>query len=172
MQPSTFLGLVAETWIAIGTVGLALATLALFIAALSQTISIRNEARRSRTLAICERYDFDPVLDRCLRNLRRAKASGSFEKDPVRYRIDVSTVLNYLDGIAIGIEQELYIEDLARDHLEPIVRDHVNEYLDPVMAKKLDFDPRGFMRLIRLARAWDDEYTRFQSRWRRRRIRQ
>src|SRR5438045_17812 len=102
-----FLGLTAAAWVAVGTLALAGATLALVIAGLLQISSIRDEARRTRTLAICDRYDFDPILDRSLRNLKRAKANGSFQANPKDFRLDVSTVLNYLDGVAIGIEQGL-----------------------------------------------------------------
>jgi hypothetical protein len=37
-------------------------------------------------------------------------------------------MLNYLDGVAIGICQGLYHEGLARDHLQSIVNVHVDRY--------------------------------------------
>jgi hypothetical protein len=53
-----------------------------------------------------------------------------FDKKP---RTDVNHVeykwlliLNYLDAIAIGVEQGLYIEELAKVHLKNIVNKHVN----------------------------------------------
>jgi len=42
----------------------------------------------------------------------------------------MNVVLNFLDAIAIGIEQGLYIEGLAWDHLDTIVKRHVKRLID------------------------------------------
>ena len=158
-----------ELWIAIGTVGSGLATVAVFITGLIQIRSIRDEGRRSRTLDICDRYDFDPILDHALRELRQAKSDGSLDKDPKALRLQVSTLLNYLDGIAIGIEQGIYIEDLVRDHLEGICKKHVHEYLADDITRRMEVDRRDYSRLVSLIGSWNNRQTRFQGgrmRWR------
>ncbi|HEY0464322.1 MAG TPA: hypothetical protein VGC79_08945, partial [Polyangiaceae bacterium] len=118
----------AEAWTAIGTIALAFATLVLVAVGYRQLISIRAEAKKERTLAICHRYDIDPVLDVSLRSLWILQTSANkTAKDLKKHRPDIVTVLNYLDSIAVGIEQELYIEELARDHIESIVKTHVEQ---------------------------------------------
>jgi hypothetical protein len=126
---STFLGLTAEGHVALWTAVLAVATSALVIMGLRQLRSIRDEANRERTLRVCERYDTDPILDRALRRLAIGWRTGDIQRDPEKYRPFVTTVLNYLDTLAIGIAQGLYIEELARDHLAEIVKFHHREYL-------------------------------------------
>jgi hypothetical protein len=75
-----------ETWSSIVTAGattaMAAITGVLALVAWLQVKSARDEAKRSRTLAACERYDLDPFLDQSLRRLREAHNSGDLRKDP------------------------------------------------------------------------------------------
>src|SRR6185312_361416 len=122
VKKETFLGLAADGWTAVGTIALAVLTSALATTAAWQIWSIRDEAKRNRTILACDRYDTDPVLDNTLKTLARARKSGQLAADPAAYKTQIATVLNYLDAIAIGIDQDLYIESLARDHLVTIVK--------------------------------------------------
>jgi hypothetical protein len=63
-------------------------------------------------------------------------------------------VLNYLDSLAIGFQQKLYDEDLAKDHMAPIVRLYRNQYLDTVLLKSMGIDPADYHCLITLADNW------------------
>jgi hypothetical protein len=64
---------------------------------------------------------------------------------------DARLVLNYLDGIAIGVQQGLYIENLARDHLSTIVRTHVTEVFEK---KRVDLAPADYVRLVDMDHKW------------------
>lgn len=130
-----------------------------------QIMSARRQAKGWQTLAACEKYDLDPILDQCLRKLSKARRTGRLWKKPDKYSVEVTTVLNYLDGLAIGIEQNLYVESLVWDHLEPILRDHTREYLGPVQAYKLGIDIEGYKRLTKLAEKWGERRTRFWDGW-------
>lgn len=115
---------------------------------LSEQIRLSREAeqnaeRRTReweTLKACQRYDYDPVLDEATRRIWVASNQGkdyrARELDPR----DITSLLNYLDGIAIGIQQDLYIENIVKDHLG-IVFDHaVKSFLDSGIIEKEGFD--------------------------------
>jgi hypothetical protein len=73
---------------------------------------------------------------------------------------DALTVLNYLDGIAIGVEQRLYVEELANDHLQPIVKSHLNEIIikRPTLVNKADFD-----RVCALNERWQKNPISFRA---------
>jgi hypothetical protein len=157
-----------EFWIAAGTSVLAAATVVLIIIGVAQIYTIKREARRSQTLATCDRYTFDPILDSCLRALRDAKKAGNFDTKEKDFRLEITTILNYLEGLSLGIFQGLYIEDLARDNLQSVVIDHVNEYLKDGMPKKIEFDARDFPFTVALATRWAEISTpRFREKdWR------
>lgn len=139
-------------WTALATVGLTASTLMLALLAWLQLRSIRDEALRSRTLAACDRYDTDPILDIALRRISGSKLSGRWPERELR--LDVKTVLNYLDALAIGIEQGLYLDELARDHMAPIVKAHVKEYLSAEAVLLFGIDPENYQKLTRLCSRW------------------
>lgn len=154
---------------AFGTLILAAATAALVLAAFYQIRSFREEAKKTRTLAACEKYDTDPVLDNCLRKLRAAWDDGSILQNSSAFRIDVVTVLNHLDGIAIGIEQGLYIEELVRDHHEKIFNDHFDQYLASDAPRIDGLDRNAYLTLRALCEKWSrPPPPRFRNGWRRR----
>jgi hypothetical protein len=152
-----------EFWIAIGTAALAIATIVLILIGLRQiSIGLRQmnankwETRQWETLKACDRYNYDPILDACLRKLRDVKKAGNFEGHEKEFRLEITTILNCLEGIAVGIYQGVYIEDLARDHLQGVVTDHVNEYLKAGAPRKIDFDAAGFPYVIALSDRWTE----------------
>lgn len=164
---STFLGFTAESWTALSTFVLAALTCLLVAVGIFQIRSIRAEAQRSRTLDFCNRYDQDPILDLCLRRLWEARRSGDLKKDSEAYRPDIATLLNYLDSLAVGIEQGLYIEELARDHIEPLIHRHVNQYLttDAISHLRLEWLERSnYTSLVKLSERWSTRPTRFRDR--------
>jgi hypothetical protein len=144
----------AAEWTALATVVLAVVTVLLVVVGYIQLSSLRDEARKSRTLAACERYDTDPLLDASLRRLAKAKKDGRLQLHSSDYAADVITVLNILDAIAIGIRQDLYDEDLMRDHLESIVRAHFEEYCGANAQVIEGVDPNDFASLRALCERW------------------
>jgi hypothetical protein len=76
------------------------------------------------------------------------------DQNPIAFKTRIATILNYLDAIAIGIDQDLYIEELAKDHLEHVVRRTVAHYIDSGMAARAGLDPTNYHRLQALAVKW------------------
>lgn len=125
----------AEIWIAIFTAMLVLATAALAGIAWQEIGSARNENRETQTLLACGRYDTDPIIFTCQERLVAVKSykkrnDAALIANADKIRQEALTVLNFLDAIAIGVSQGLYIEHLAREHLINIVRKHVAEFID------------------------------------------
>src|SRR5207247_515888 len=93
---SWLLSLKPEEWTAIGTIILALLTILIVVVGWIQLRSIRKEAETARTLVMCDRYNYDPVLDMSARTLSVALATGGdFRTNPGKYKCDVVTILNY-----------------------------------------------------------------------------
>jgi hypothetical protein len=156
VAPDMLWGHSPEFWVAIGTAALAAATVALILLGLRQLTAIKWESRQWETLKACDRYTFDPILDVCLRKLRDAKNAAKFEGHEKEFRLEITTVLNCLEGIAVGIYQGVYIEDLARDHLQGVLTEHVIEYLKDGAPKKIDFESGAFPYVIALSDRWTE----------------
>lgn len=77
---------------------------------------------------------------------------------------DVIVILNYLDGIAIGVGQGLYIEELARDHLRSIVSYHVSHLLKPSSKTKFDgLDENDYLFLMDMNSKWARSQPYYKS---------
>jgi hypothetical protein len=135
-----------------------------FIVAAYQLWALRDEQCGWETLRACERYETDPVLDRVLRRLKRARDSGTLASDPRLFSLDAITVMNYLEGLAIGIKQGFYYEKIVRDHLEPMVRFHVGEFLSPSIAERMGLNNDEFSNLLSLLKAWNSGETYYRKR--------
>lgn len=116
-----------------------------------QLISVRRDQKTWRTLEAVSRYDTDPVLDTSLRNIREAVLAKGIEP---RHKPDVATVLNYLDGIATGIEQRLYVDALAKDHLKDVVRHHVDVLLADDVLRAVELERSAFDNLTAMCERW------------------
>ncbi|MBX9758814.1 MAG: DUF4760 domain-containing protein [Beijerinckiaceae bacterium] len=163
-EKAAFLGLTPEGWTALGTMILAVVTAFLVAIGTYQISAIKSEQLKSRTLIEASKYDTDPVLNECIGHLHRAKLDGLLLKDPMNYRPQIIAILNYLDGVAIGIEQGLYIESLAKDHLKEIVEKHVSEYLEnQTLLKQIGTNPANFHRLIGMSKRWSTNGTAFRD---------
>jgi hypothetical protein len=140
--------------IALGTFVLAAATTFLVIVAYRQITAARTENRKTQTLLACGQYDTSPLMYHCLKKIRGAKDSGSLEKDAKKYRREIITILNFLDAIAIGIQQDLYIEELAYDHLEGIIKTHVSDLIDSGITDAAGCPRVQWQRLMDLRDKW------------------
>jgi hypothetical protein len=139
-----------------------LLTLALVIFAVVQIISARKEARINRTIAACDRYDFDPSIDAVCRRLSEARDSGDLNANPRKYRLDLYSLLNYLEGIAIGVDRGLYHRDVLKDFMQPIFIGCIEEYItsglvtraapDVAVAGSVASD--DYDRMIALVKGW------------------
>jgi hypothetical protein len=127
-----FLGLDNTAWTAIGaTAGCfyCLLTAGLLWFAIYQIRSAKFDAKINRTLNACEKYDIDPVLDRVVTTLADALDNGDLVANPKKYRVDATSLLNYLEAIAIGLYKDLYDREIVTDQLRPIICDHVNDLI-------------------------------------------
>jgi hypothetical protein len=120
-----------------------------------QLWALRRDQRAWRTLEACERYERDPTLTKICERLRDARDKGELDRNPRPFRLEASTLLNYCDGIAIGVVQKFYVERIVKDHLEPIIRDHVEEFLSLQMAPRIGIDAKSFARLVAMIDRWD-----------------
>lgn len=161
-----FFGLSAGAWTAIGTMAIAVITGLLVLGGLYQVSAIRHENKKAATLEQCFAYEANPVLSEAATTLRTAKDSGDLEKDPKKYRNQLVVLLNYLDGIAIGIAQGIFIEDLAWDHMNAIVARHLNTYVDSGLLQKADVMREDYVCLLELRDRWSRARPRFEDRGR------
>jgi len=158
-----FWGLTAEGLTAVGTLALAAVTALLVGVGIYQILAIRAENKKSQTLAACGEYDLNPNVYASLQILWAALESGELDREPKKFRPQLNTVLNFLDSIAIGIEQGLYIETLAWDHLELIVRRHVKRYIDSGIVERAGLEREDYLRLIDLRDRWSRARPRFRA---------
>jgi len=125
------------------------------VRALAEQIRLSREAeanaeRRQReweTVRACERYDVDPVLEAVTSRIHASSNKGT-DYSTVEKR-DLICLLNYFDGLAVGIEQGLYIEGIVRDHLGLIIDKLVQRFLIANLVEK-----QGYDNLLRLYDRW------------------
>lgn len=153
------LSLGADVWTAVAAIATALGV----AVALLQIRSVRFQFRKARTLEACGAYDLNENIYAALNVLWVAKQDGSLESDTKKYRPQVNLILNHLDSIAIGIEQDLYIESLAFDHLSGIVQRHVRTYMDSGLIEKAEIDRSSYVHLIDLRDRWQRARPRFRD---------
>jgi hypothetical protein len=142
-------------WSAFGAIASAAAAFMTAGVAWYQISALRTQQQGWETLKACERYDSDAVLNEALKKLRDARDSGELEKNPRPFRLEITTIMNYLEGVATGIEQGFYDARIVRDHLEPIMRFHAGEVLNPIMLRRLEVHADDFDRVKRLPDSWD-----------------
>lgn len=144
-----------DFWAAVGALaGSGAAALAALIA-WYQISELRRQQKGWQSLKVCERYDSDPVLNEALKKLRDARDSGALATDPRPLRLEITIVMNYLEGVATGIAQGFYDERVVRDHLEPIIKFHADEVLEKTMIAKLEIDAEDFSRVKALCSRWE-----------------
>jgi hypothetical protein len=126
-----------------------------------QRIAEEERERRWRTLNACDLYVHDTLVHQCLVNIRSATQTNGRTKGSLKkLKPDVATVLNYLDGLAIGIEQGLYLEDLIKDHMEAIVQAHVDEMLSNSYVEAVGINKVHYASLTRLSTKWSEDKKR------------
>lgn len=150
----------AESWTAIWTGALFVATASLAAIAWIQIAAARRENRLTQTLIACGLYDTSSVIFECCRTLTKAKDSGELQLDPGRFKLEILTVLNFLDGIAIGVSQKMYVKDLVKDHMSAIMARQVADLLSESVGPKVDCSPEHFTNLVALNNEWSSGHKR------------
>ena len=88
------------------------------------------ESKKWKTLESCAQYELNDNIANSAKNIFIAFSKGGPDEATCNaIERDAVVILNYLDGIAIGVGQGLYIEELAHDHLNNIVEYHVAKLL-------------------------------------------
>jgi hypothetical protein len=170
---SPFLWFTPGEWTALATCLLAAFTALLVAVGIYQVLAIRAENKKTSTLNACSNYEQNPNIYDALQKLWAALENGDLEREPRKFRPQINVVLNFLDAIAIGIEQGLYLENLAWDHLDAIVKRNVKRFIDSGVIEKVGLEREDFIRLIDMRDRWMRARPRFRdvSWWRRNRTR-
>ncbi|HLH48308.1 MAG TPA: hypothetical protein VKV96_03115 [Roseiarcus sp.] len=79
------------------------------------------------------------------------------DERPEKYSIDAISLLNYCEGIAAGIEQDLYVEHIAKRHMRPVVPEMLKRYMYSSVAKGMDIKPGDYPSLVALYKRWERE---------------
>lgn len=143
-----------DAWVAVGTFLLFFATLGLVMVAAWQINAARVENRKTQTLLACGNYDLNEVIYRCRKTLIEANDRGALMDEAKALRLDIQTVLNFLDAIAIGISQKLYDEALSREHLQAIVAKQVAELIDSGALEKTGATRDNYRHLLAMHTRW------------------
>lgn len=119
-----------------------------------------RQQKGSKSLEAAERYETDAILDAALRRIRETQLKPRRLRNRTQLRIDIVTILNYLDGIAIGVKQGFYDEKIVRGHLDAIVKDHYTEFLSPEAsdyAREIGYGLEWWPELVKLEKKWDNK---------------
>ena len=143
-------------WMTIWAAVQGVATVAAAGIAWYQIRALRKDQKAWKTLEACERYESDLVVTSALKSLRDARKDGSLKTSPRDFRLEAVLVMNYFEGIAIAAAQGFYVEHIVREHLEPLMRDHVRGFLDPDMAERMELNPSDTKRLVGLLKRWEE----------------
>jgi hypothetical protein len=158
-----FWGWDSTAWTAVGALSNAaycILTAGLLAFAVYQVLSTKEDAKITRTLAACDRYDMDPVLDQITRRLSIAFNNGTLHADPARYAVDLNSLFNYFESLAIGVARGHYDADIVRDQFETIMKGHI-ESLNGI--KNWSSGPAGlrdidhFDKMMALNEKWKNE---------------
>jgi hypothetical protein len=92
-------------------------------------IDSHHRIKAWETVKICQAYYFDPVIEAATERMWRMSNGGKeYIIDKIDNR-DIRCLLNYLDHIAVGVRQDLYIKEIVKDHLGEIIKGHVENLL-------------------------------------------
>lgn len=135
---------IAESVSAITSIVVAITTIVLAVIAFRQLPLIAEQIRvqgeqlkvqgerekKWATVKACDRYSSDPILHEVARRVWEASAKGTDYTDTDRIEVhDVMIMMNYLEVLAIGVRQGLYVEAIVRDFHEGIVDKMVKVFL-------------------------------------------
>jgi hypothetical protein len=123
--------------------------------------SEENAKRRTwewETLKACNQYDTDPILEGAMLRIYNGSERGKNYRNTAVDHRDMIIVLNYLSGLATGIKQDLYIEDIIKDHMAIVVRKHVTDLIESGIVSK-----DGYHTLLTLHNRWSQEDINYQS---------
>lgn len=105
----------------------------------------------AQTLQACERYFTNSVVYAATRAVYAASKNGQiYDKDAMKHvEHDLLTVLNYLNALAVGVDEGIYSGDIIKDHLPNTIMKVVD-----VLIPKLVDQPAKWQPLLNLRDNW------------------
>lgn len=113
----------------------------------------------TNTLRACEQYFSNPVIHSATQRLWLQSSQGQNYRSQEISKHDLFTVLNYLDGIAIGVHQGVFSEAIVRDYLP----NTIVKAVDVIMRDALNGDRSGYEMLVKLREGWRQKETTYRS---------
>jgi hypothetical protein len=149
--------------LAVGTIFLAAATAGLVYAAFKQIPLLTAQIKLAReseeklqarqieinTITACAKYDTDPVIHEVNSRLWKQSNGGKDYSSDNIDRLDLIIMLNYLDGIAIGVKQGVLSNAITKDHLGAIYIKVVDIIIPAVFGNFDDYEA-----IEELRRSW------------------
>ena len=135
----------------------AVAAIAIAVIAWYQIDALRKQQRKWSTLEVCNRYDTDPILVEAHRTLRKHVDGKEIDQEALAE--SSLTLLNYFDAIFIGVKQKLYIKEIVKEHLWPIIKGHVQwtkESENPELVERNKMLPESFPNMMEYHDKWTD----------------
>jgi hypothetical protein len=156
----------ADATTAVATVVLAVIAVVSAIIGFLAIWSAREENRRWNNLNVCAQHEFNSTVTGAVRSIETAFVNGVPDIATSKgIRCDAYVLLNYLDGIAIGVKQGLYIEKLAKDHLKTIVHLDVQRLLGTTFAENVPLDKGHWSFLVAMADKWSKDEPYYGEPW-------
>jgi len=148
-----------QVWIAAFAALTALSTVALFLLGLIQIPAIRNAEKKRATIARCEVYDIDPVLNQATLDVFALTKGVNYDYETVAPAAhSLKTIANFFASIAIGIQEGAYDDKIARLSFKENVSAFVDYFIRPEFEQIL---PAANLReLIELRERWRDTRSR------------
>lgn len=117
-----------------------------------------HETKITRTLDICKQHFTDPIIFECRCILYEARKNGDLDENPIKYRMRILQVLNFFEGLAIGIHQGIYDEQITYENLGGMVRITVQMYLtgDLPQRAEIGHSPKNYEHVRALAKKWNN----------------
>jgi len=93
-------------------------------------LKIQGEREKKwHTVAACERYSSDPILHDVTKSIWKKSNNGSDYTGYTDLDHDIIQTLDYLDSLAVGIEQDIYDEVIIKDNLKEVVYKAVKVFI-------------------------------------------
>ena len=163
----TLLGASPDLVTAVATAVMAVATIGLAIVATRQLSALIEQLKLAReaderadrrlietnTLRVCEFIYRDPVVYTASQRIWAASDDGTEYGNADIASHDLIVVLNYLDGIAIGIKQRVYSAEIVKDHMESTFV-KIIDVIRPAVVPRILPDWKGYEAITELRNGW------------------
>jgi hypothetical protein len=114
----------------------AIATVVLVVVAIVQLGGLKEQLkqsaeqeRRRNTLEVVQRSESDKFIHAAYKEVQTKVAGSTDYSGTTACEDHIVTILNYFEGLAIGIAQNIYVEKMARDYLQEALKKAVDIWL-------------------------------------------